>query len=115
MTFKEAFADDLNTTFFDTDEFASSHTIDGHTCDVVVTRNDTEQAKMTYYGQKRSTINPKERDIAQYEQKVYIRDADLKRKITPHSTIKFDGQNYFVEDVDHPDGVYILYLVRNGM
>lgn len=114
MTFKEAFADDLNTTFFDTDEFASPHTIDGHTYDVVVTRNDTEQAKMSY-GLMKSTLNPKEHDIAKYTHKVYIRDTELKRKITPHSTIKFDGQNYFVDDVDHPDGVYILYLVRNGM
>ena len=115
MTFKEAYADDLNTTFFDMDEFATEHTIDGYKYQVVVTRNDTEQAKMSSYNTERPTPTRREQDIARYTQKVYIRDTDLKRKITPHSTIKFDGQNYFVDDVDHVEGVYVLYLVRNGM
>lgn len=114
MTFKEAYADDLDIVFFDMEEFATEHTIDGVKYNVVVTRNDTEQAKMSY-GLMKSTLNPKEHDIARYMQKIYIRDTDLKRKITPHSTIKFDGQNYFVDDVDHVEGVHILYLARNGM
>jgi len=114
MNFKEAYADDLDVVFFNMDEFASEHTIDGKVYNVVVTRNDTEQARMSY-GLMKSTLNPKEHDIVKYEQKVYIRDRDLKRKITPHATIKFDGQNYFVDDVDHVEGVYILYLVRNGV
>jgi len=114
MNFKEAYADDLNTTFFDMDEFASEHTIDGKPYDVVVTRSDTEGSEPSR-GEGNRVKNPKERDIASYRQKIYIRDRDFKRKITPHATIKFDGQNYFVEDVDHPEGVYILYLVRNGV
>ncbi|MBQ6577470.1 MAG: hypothetical protein IJL91_06955 [Bacteroidales bacterium] len=114
MNFKEAYADDLNTTFFDMDEFATEHTIDGVKYSVVLTRNDTQQEERPY-NSTRPTPTSKERDIARYTQKVYIRDTDLKRKITPHSTIKFDGQNYFVDDVDHVEGVYILYLVRNGM
>lgn len=114
MTFKEAYADDLGTVFFDIDEFATEHTIDGRKYQVVVTRNDTEQAKMSH-GLMHISLNPKEHDIARYEQVIYIRDTDLKRKITPHSAITFDGEHYFVDDVDHVEGVYILYLCRNGM
>lgn len=114
MNFKEAYADDLDVVFFNMDEFASEHTIDGKAYNVVVTRSDTEGGEPSR-GEGNRVKNPKERDIASYRKKIYIRDRELKRKITPRSTIKFDGQNYFVDDVDHPEGVYILYLIRNGL
>ena len=114
MNFKEAFLDDLNTVFFREDEFASTHTLDEITCPMVVTQSDIEGGQSSN-GTGNRVKNAKEHDISEYNKKIYIRESDLTKKITPHSTHRFDGERYLVEDVDHPEGVYILYLKRAAM
>ena len=114
MNFKEAFLDDLDTVFFQDDEFASTHTLDEISCPMVITRSDIEAGGGSK-GTGNRVKNAKEHDIAEYQKKIYIKESDLKKKITPHSVHKLDGQSYFVDDIDHSEGVYILYLTRAGM
>lgn len=110
-SFKEAYQDDLENAFFDEEEFASRHTIDGVECTVVLTEC-TNSAPST--SRLRYALNPKETAIDRISHVVYIRDAEaekLKRtKFTCNARIDLDGKKYFVQDVKHADGVYRLAI-----
>lgn len=107
--FKEAYADDLESAFFDEEEFASKHTIDGHECTIVLIDVTSADARMTYRSEKTSMIS-KETAINKTSYILYIRDTELKRKITSNALINLDGKKYFVQDVKHTDGVYRLAI-----
>lgn len=107
--FKEAYADDLKAAFFDEEEFASVHTIDGEACTIILTDVTSVDAK-TYYGSKKSALNPKETAINRISHILYIRDTELKRKFTSNALINLDGKRYFVQDVKHMEGMYRLAI-----
>lgn len=107
--FKEAYQDDLNNAFFDEEEFASKHTIDGEECTIVLIDMSSTDAK-TYYGRTKSNLNPKETAINRISHIIYIRDTELKRKVTINAMITLDGKNYFVQGVKYTDGVYWLAI-----
>lgn len=102
--FKDAYQDDLENVFFDEDEFAGRHTIDGEACTAIlidITSSDAIRAP-------KSAFNPKETAINRVSHIIYIRDTELKRKISSNALINLDGKKYFVQDVKHTDGVYRL-------
>lgn len=109
MTFKEGFADDLQNVFFDLDEFASEHVIDGKTYTCVITRLDQAEAKMSY-GLMHSTLNPKEHEINKATHVIYLRTADISRKLSTRANIRLDGKNMFIWDIDKVEGVTIVYV-----
>lgn len=109
MDFKEAYQEDIDQTFFDMEEFASAHVIDGKECEVVLTNLSKTDAKMTC-GLMKATINPKETAINKLSYTLYIRDKDMRKKVTTNAVINLDGKNYFVQSVDHADGIYKLII-----
>lgn len=100
MNFREALEDDLENAFFDEDEFASRHVIDGEECTIVMTEITSAEAKT------RKSLNPKESAINDIRYVLYIREKDMKRKLTVNAMISLDGKKYFVRDVKHHEGMY---------
>lgn len=107
--FKECFQDDLENAFFDLDEFASIHTIDGVECPVVLTDTRVLDGKMSY-GMMKENLNPKETAIVKATHILFVRESNLKRKITPNAMIQLDGKKLFVQSVQKNEGVYKLML-----
>lgn len=106
MNFKEAYQEDLENAFFDQDEFASTHTIDGEEHSIVLVDMKSADAKGAY-GRK-SSLNPKETAINKVSYTVYIKEKDVKRKFTSNAMINLDGKNYYIHDVGRTEGVYRL-------
>jgi hypothetical protein len=106
--FQDCFADDLDA-FFDMDDFASVHTIDGVKCTVVLAEMHRADAK-TSYGLMKSTLNPKETAINKTTHRLYIRKSDLKRKVTVNSLMTLDGKKYFVQNVERVQGMCKIEL-----
>jgi hypothetical protein len=112
MDFKEAFADDLKNAYFDTGEFASTHTIDGAECTVVMTEVRADDAKAVN-NVMRTTLIPKDTSINRVTHMLYARDTELRHKITVGSMINLDGRRCFVFAVSHTDGVYTIAVGTN--
>lgn len=106
MNFKEAYLEDLEEIFFDTEEFASKHVIDGKTMTVVLTDVTLESAKTN--AERKSALNPKEGAVNKSGIVLYIQEKDVERKFTANSMINLDGKKLFIYDVKHFDGVYKL-------
>lgn len=103
MNFKEAYLEDLEEVFFDSEEFASEHTVDGKTMTIVLIDTTFENAKTG-----KSTLNPKETAINKNAIVLFIREKDVERKFTANSMINLDGKKLFVHDVKRFEGVYKL-------
>lgn len=114
MTFKEAYEEDLENTFFDAEEFASEHTVDGKTMVVVVMDSEMEDNRMVT-GARRSPVNPKETAVNRSNLTLYIQEKDVERKLTVNSMINLDGKKLFVQEVHHFDGVYKLKIGAHGV
>ncbi len=104
-TFKEFYQEDLDNVFFDEEEFAERHTIDGKECVIILT-DETRQRPYL----RRTDLNPKETAVNKTSQVIYIRDKELERKVTSGAMINLDGNKYFVQDVSHKAGVYRLVV-----
>ncbi len=106
MNFKEAYLEDLEEIFFDADEFASEHVIDGKPLIAVLTDAALESAKTN--SERKSALNPKEDAVNKSSIVLYIQEKDVERKFTANSMINLDGKKLFIYDVKHFDGVYKL-------
>lgn len=106
-SFKEAYQDDLENAFFDEEEFAGRHTVDGEECMLILTDNTSTVPVLL-----KNALNQKETAVNKISHILYIRDTEaekLKRtKFTVNAMIHLDGKKYFVQDVKHTDGVYRL-------
>lgn len=99
MSLKDIIKADIKTVFFNDDEFAEDHNIDGRKVSVVV---DNETLK------KR---NQKEYDgILQADILYFIKDEDVNRKPVVGQVQRFDGKIYSVFDVKYDSGVYEIIL-----
>lgn len=114
MNFREAYQDDLANAFFDEDELASKHTIDGKECTVILTGTKREGARK-YYGRAQSTFNQKETAVNKVSHVVYVRETDIQRKLTVNAVINLDGKKYFILDVEFHEGVYTLVIGIHAM
>lgn len=114
MNFKEAYREDLDIAFFDLDEFASVHTIDGAECTIVLIDMSSEEARSQNWKSK-AGLNPKETAIAQYSYVIYIRDSEIKRKLSPNAMINLDGRKQFIQSVTHTEGVYRIILGEHAV
>ena len=106
--FRDAFAEDLDETFFCKDEFATEHKIDGKPVTVVVAGIDQEDGQNTK--NKQNTINPREKFVSAEGITVYIRDKDARKRYTANAMINFDGENMFVLSASHTQGMYKLVI-----
>lgn len=107
MNFKEVYQDDLDEAFFDEDVFAERHTIDGNECIVVLVEAKNAGARQ-YYTRAKSTFNPEETAINQASYILYVRERDIRRKLTTNAMINLDGKQYFILNVGLQAGVYML-------
>ena len=114
MSLKDRLTKDLDKIFFNTDEFAEVHTIDGVEMTVIITEVDTEEATMSY-GLMKSTLNPKEKQIYRDAWEIYIRKSELTRKVTPNSIIDLDGKKMWVWDVYDTEGMYRLLVGQHAV
>lgn len=109
MNFKETYEEDLCEVFFDTDELASEHSIDGQTVTVVLKEVSYTNAKQMS-GRSLSAVNPKETAVNKSSTILYIREKDVTRKYTVNAMIDVDGRKLFVQDVCFSDGIYKLTI-----
>ena len=111
-SFKEAYQDDLDNAFFDEEEFADKHMIDGEECTIILM--DMTSVDASSYGHLKSVMNPKETAINRVSYTILIRDTEVEKlkrtKFTCNAIINLDGKKYFVQDVKHPNGMYRLAL-----
>ena len=107
--FSECYEDDLEYAFFDLDDFATTHVIDGKECEVVLIENSRTDAKMSY-GLMKATLNPKETAINKITHILFIRESDVRKKLTANALLVMDGKKYFVQSVILVKGVYQIAL-----
>ncbi len=109
MSFKDMYLEDLETTFFDLEEFASEHMIDGKTMTVVLIESNAEEGSVEI-GARRSNINPKETAVNKRSMTLYIQEKDAIRRFSVNARIRLDEKNLFVQKVSHYDGIYKLVV-----
>lgn len=112
MTFQEMLQTDLDGVFFNADEFASEHQIDGKTLTVILQEESYSGAK-TRYGKSGGNINPKESAINRNALLLRIRESDVQRKFTAGAMVDVDGKKMFIADVKHLGGVYTLTIEQH--
>ena len=116
MTLKEAISDDMYAEggFFDPEEFAEEHTIDGKKVNCIVQRVDIDEANISY-GLMKATLNPKEKAVYRDDYIIHIRTDDVREKITTNSRIVFDGTNMFVHAVKKFTGYMKIQIGRDAV
>ena len=111
MTFKEAYEDDLKEAFFDLEELAEEHTIDGETVTVIVDAVELSDEEQN----RKDRFNPKDMSLNAEKKVIYIRESDVKRKYAVNSTIFFDGKKMFVNGKKELKGVIQLTIGRSAV
>lgn len=109
--FKDSVLEDLDETFFNLEEFAEKHNVDGKDIDIVITDVQFANAKTTH-GSSRSNLNPKESAINLNKHLLFIRDKDAREKYTVNAMLRLDGQTMFIQTVKHTKGVWQLAVGR---
>ena len=112
MNFKDGVMDDLDVVFFDEEELAEYHNIDGRDILVVLTDATEADAHMSY-GLMKATLNPKEHAISKHLYHLFIRDKDTKRKYTVNAQIIVDRQVMFVQSAKHAGGAWQLIVGKS--
>jgi hypothetical protein len=105
MGFKEQLLEDLDNVFFNTEEFAESHTINGTDINIVVD-NDT---LADLYISKNANTDELFTDKILF----YVRKKDLSFEPVPGQYIDFDGSGYLITDVKTDDASYTIVLGAN--
>ena len=112
MNFKDTYRDDLAEAFFDTDEFASEHVIDGKPMNVILTNTGFRDAPKVR-SSTRTMMNYKENAINKVMTTLYIKEDDIGRKLTANAAINLDGENMWINEVDHMEGMYRLVIGKH--
>lgn len=106
MNFKEQLLEDLNTVFFNPDEFAEKHTINGVEVDIVV---DNDKLAELFISRQINTEQLFTDSIM-----FYVRKCDLDFEPVPEQYIEYDGRGYLITDVKTDDESYTIVLGVNG-
>lgn len=106
MNFKEQILEDLNTVFFNPDEFAEKHTINGAEVDIVV---DNDKLAELFISRQINTEQLFTDSIM-----FYVRKRDLDFEPVPEQYIEYDGHGYLITDVKTDDESYTIVLGVNG-
>lgn len=98
MNFREAYLDDLDQAFFDLDEFASVHVIDGAQRTVILVGGEVKDSDG-------GALNPKEHAINRDSVIMHIRESDVWRKFSVNATLDMDGETMWIRSVRRIVGV----------
>lgn len=108
MELMDVIVADLDAVFFDMNAFASKHQVDGE--EVIVVTDESELAEI-----KKSSGKDADgwiADINKHSILFYIREKDVKRKLTINSKVDFDGKLYFVNSLYKIGGCFKILIGR---
>ena len=106
MGFMEDLEDDIDEVFFDEDFFGSRHNFDGE--DIVVKLDEDEKQRNN--GISRMIKNDESnKDLVL----LFVRESDMKRKLTINSSVTFDDKVLFVQSLSKSNGVWKMLLGRS--
>ena len=105
MGFKEQLLDDLDAVFFNPEEFAESHTINGAEVDIVV---DNDKLADIYISKETHT-----EELFTDSMMFYVRKKDLDFEPVPGQYLEFDGRGMLISDVKTDDESYTIVLGAN--
>lgn len=108
MNFKEAYADDLDEAFFDEDEFAEKHLIDGVEMLAIKQEINFKDAGNVLKG----SFNPRENTQNDAGFLLFIKTKDAKRRFTANSRIQIDNKDMFIRSVEKTPGLIRLTIGR---
>jgi len=105
MGFKEQLLDDLDSVFFNPEEFAETHTINGVEVDIVV---DNDKLAELYISKETHT-----EELFTDAIMFYVRKKDLDFEPVPGQYMKYDGRGMLISDVKTDDESYTIVLGAN--
>lgn len=106
MGFKEQFLDDLDSVFFNSEEFAELHMINGMEVNIVV---DNDKLAELYISKKSHT-----EELFTDAIMFYVRKKDLDFEPVPGQYLEYDGQWMLISDVKADDTEsYTIVLEAN--
>lgn len=107
MTLKDIIRDDIEDVFFDLDEFAEMHSVNGKQMAILIDANElTERVKKERVGQhfdgayRAGTL-------------IYVKAEEYGSRPKVGSVVTLDGKNYRVTDAAEEGGVYSITLEAN--
>ncbi|MFJ7407127.1 MULTISPECIES: hypothetical protein [unclassified Lysinibacillus] len=107
MNFKETLEADISSVFFNDDEMADQHELDGQSMSLVVVDNSSEDLN----GLGREQLDASQ-DVFKVYKTVYVKSSDFYiPKID--SELVLDGQSYYVEESGEEMGVIRIVLSAN--
>lgn len=108
MGFKEDIAEDIDEVFFDEDYFGSRHVFDGKEITAVIDSEGLEEMEKRLV---RTTDYRNE--IHKKPVLLFVREADMDRKLTVNSVVEFDGEIYRPAFISKNHGIWKMLLERN--
>ncbi len=108
MGFKEDIAEDINGVFFDEDYFGSRHVFDGKEITVIIDSEGLEEMEKRLV----RTANYKN-EIHKKPVLLFVREADMERKLTVNTVVEFDGEIYSVAFISKSYGIWKVLLERS--
>ena len=100
MTLKKIMASDVQDLFFNLDDFAETHEVEGAEIDIVIDRDELQKKKI-------------ELGITEGDILFYARKDDLPKRKSPGAFINLDGREYILVDWVENLGVSCLTLKQN--
>lgn len=107
MNFKEALEKDLSSVFFNANEFAEEHELDGKTLGLVV--EDTSLEELKGYGKDQLSAA---QEVFSHFKTIFVRSSDF---YVPKvgSVLDLDGNEYYVEESSEDMGIIKIVLSAN--
>lgn len=109
LTFKDAVAADIDSVFFNTDEFAEEHTVNGKKLLAVLDENTLIDRSAHWEGGAKQSFD---QGLYKADARLYVKIAELGGRPKVSSPLLLDGKKYLVGNVDEESGVYAIELVR---
>lgn len=105
MGFKEQLLDDLDSVFFNREEFAETHTINGAEVDIVV---DSDKLAELYISKETDT-----EELFTDSIMFYVRKKDLDFEPVPGQYLEYDGRDMLISDVKADSESYTIVMGAN--
>ena len=109
LTFKDCAAADIEAVFFNMDEFAEEHTVDGNRLLVVLDENTLLDRSAHWEGGAKQSFD---QGLYKADLNLYVKTADYGPRPKVGKPMVVDGRKYLVGNVNDESGVYEFELVR---
>lgn len=109
MTFKEQVAQDNKAIFFNMDEFADTHMVNGEPMPCIVDNNELINREKRYQYNRSFKAD----GVFLKELLIYVRAEDFGLLPAVGRSIVFDRKTYIISDAVNEDGIYSLCLEAN--